>query len=407
MSVTAIPARGSADPLEAFYVPAFTLTRLQPNDEPKMVVVQGALKPDILHDIESVTYTDNLEEADSFSLTINNWDALGLKGKYFGLKQKPTGTELEWAELFKPGQRFELKLGYLGQPDHMRLMMRGYVTGVDVTFPQSASPTLKVEAQDASRKLNDETYSWRWPPNKTDSEIAKELAQPPNKKKGKPGLDFPVKTSDQAAANEARHPVVVMRRQKIMDFLLERAKRHAYSVFRMIEDGKEKLYFGPSELLPDGPYTLEWGKTLLEFKPVLKTAKQAKEVVVRGWDRGDRKRLEGKAVLDDVDLNKDLFSLLEPLGEKKEIVDKVLRTKDEAKELARATIAATLKSVVEATGATVGLPDLRAGQAIRITGVDYRLDGRYFLTQTVHTLDSNGYRTTFKARREHKGATRG
>lgn len=403
---TVLPARGSADPLEAFYVPAFTLTQLQKNDKPKQVTVEGDLKTDVLHDIESVTYTDNLEEADSFSMTINNWDALGLKGKYFGYKAKPSGKEAEWATVFNPGERFELKLGYLGQPDHMRLMMRGYVAGVNVNFPQSGAPTLTVEVQDASRKLNDESYSWRWL-NKTDSEIAKELAQEPNKKKGKPGLGFPVKTSPEAAAVEARHPRVVMRRQKIMAFLLERAKRHGYSVFRMIEGDEEVLYFGPSELLPDTPaYTLEWGKTLLEFKPTLKTAKQGKEVVVRGWDRGERNRLEATAVLDDVDLNKDLFSLLEPLGEKKEVVDRTLRTRAQVKELARSTIVKTLKSVVEATGSTVGLPDLRTGQFILITDVDYRLDGRYFVTQTTHTIDSNGYRTSFKARREQKGAKR-
>ena len=52
------------------------------------------------------------------------------------------------------------------------------------------------------------------------------------------------------------------------------------------------------------------------------------------------------------------------------------------------------------TGSTIGLPDLRAGQVIKIKGVDYRFDGEYFVTQTTHTLDTNGYKTTFKARRE-------
>jgi uncharacterized protein len=402
---TAVPARGSADPLEAFYVPAFRLTQLQSNDKPKQVTVEGDLKSDVLHDIESVTYTDNLDQSDSFSLTINNWDALGLKGKYFGYKQKPSGAEADWATVFNPGERFELKLGYLGSPDHMRLMMRGHVASVDVTFPQSGAPTLKVEAQDASRKLNDQTYSSRWL-NKTDSEIAKELEREPNKRKGKPGLGFPVEISNQAAKSEARHPRVVMRRKTILDFLLERATRHAYTVFRKVDGDREVLYFGPSDLLPDGPYTLEWGKTLLDFKPTLKVAKQAKEVVVRGWDHGARKTLSATAKLDDVDLNKDLFSLIEPLGEKKEIVDRSLRTRKQVEELAKATIATTLQSIVQATGSTVGLTDLRAGQVIHITGVDFRLDGRYFVTQTTHTLDGNGYRTTFKARREQKGAKR-
>jgi uncharacterized protein len=82
-----------------------------------------------------------------------------------------------------------------------------------------------------------------------------------------------------------------------------------------------------------------------------------------------------------------------------------VRTNDEAMDLARSTMRTALKGLLEVTASSIGLPDLRAGQVIRITGVDYRFDGRYFVTQTTHTIDSNGYKTTFKARREQKGLT--
>ena len=59
-----------------------------------------------------------------------------------------------------------------------------------------------------------------------------------------------------------------------------------------------------------------------------------------------------------------------------------------------------LKQLVEATGTTVGLPDLRAGTKIRIRGLGARFSGRYFVTKTTHTLDASGYRTKFTARRE-------
>jgi phage protein D len=100
--------------------------------------------------------------------------------------------------------------------------------------------------------------------------------------------------------------------------------------------------------------------------------------------------------------NADLAELIEPLGETKEVVDRTLRTQKQVDELADSTLATAMQSIVEASGSTVGLPDLRAGQVIRIVGVDYRLDGRYFVTQSTHTIDNGGYRTTFRARREQK-----
>jgi phage protein D len=115
--------------------------------------------------------------------------------------------------------------------------------------------------------------------------------------------------------------------------------------------------------------------------------------------------VQAKAKLSEFKLNSDLHPYLEALGEDKEISDRVMRTNDEAKELARSTMRAALKGLLEATGSTIGLPDLRAGQVIKITGVDYRFDGRYFVTQTTHTVDSGGYKTTFKARREQMGST--
>jgi phage protein D len=56
--------------------------------------------------------------------------------------------------------------------------------------------------------------------------------------------------------------------------------------------------------------------------------------------------------------------------------------------------------MVEASGSTVGLPELRAGRKVEIAGFGPRFTGEYFITETTHTIGSNGYTTTFKARRE-------
>jgi phage protein D len=59
-----------------------------------------------------------------------------------------------------------------------------------------------------------------------------------------------------------------------------------------------------------------------------------------------------------------------------------------------------LKQLVEATGTTVGLPDLRAGQKVKIIGLGKRFSGTYFVIKTTHTINDSGYVTKFTARRE-------
>jgi len=67
------------------------------------------------------------------------------------------------------------------------------------------------------------------------------------------------------------------------------------------------------------------------------------------------------------------------------------------------------KEMVKASGSTVGLPNLRAGSVLEIRGVGEkspsrpprgRFGGRYFVTQTTHTIADGGYTTQFECRRE-------
>jgi phage protein D len=402
MAVQPIPVRGSTAPWEAFYRPAFEITVAQKDDlpgtDPGQPITAG-----VLNDIESVTYVDNVEEADSFTLTITNWDAAERHLKYYGYPKKPNGPNGDFATFFEPTdkenpKKFLLRLGYQGK---LREMMVGAVTNIETAFPQTGAPTLKVQALDVLARRKAAKFTWRWN-DKTDSEIAKELSQKPNTAKGVPGLGLPIRTQP---LDEEKHPRVAMRAVTVPAFLLERAKLHAYSFFPTIGNGKPGFYFGPSELLdfPPDPYEIEWGKTLLDFTPTLKASGQARSVTVRAANRSGTGRVQAKAELKEFNLNEDLYPFLEALGEDKEISDRVVRTNAEAKDLAKATLRASLKSLLEVTGSTIGLPDLRAGQVIKITGVDYRFDGRYFVTQTTHTYDGNGYKTTFKARREQKG----
>ena len=67
-------------------------------------------------------------------------------------------------------------------------------------------------------------------------------------------------------------------------------------------------------------------------------------MTVRGLEPVGNGTNPGKAALSDFKLNSDLHVYLDGLGEDKEISDRVVRTNDEAKDLAKSTMRAALKS---------------------------------------------------------------
>jgi phage protein D len=110
-----------------------------------------------------------------------------------------------------------------------------------------------------------------------------------------------------------------------------------------------------------------------------------------------------KVTLDDprITTNKDLHRLLNLCGAREEVVvDEPMYTNCQARERAIAILETELKKIVTADVKVVGLPDLRAGQNVVITGLGARLSGRYMVTSSEHTINDSGYLTSFKCRRE-------
>jgi Bacteriophage probable baseplate hub protein len=387
---------------ETFYIP-----RVE-------VYIRGQkLASNIIDDILQVTYKDSINDIDSFTIEINNWDAAQHKFKF-----APPSTK-DFAGIFDPGAKIELWMGY---QDRTRRMMRGTVTSLEPNFPESSPSTLTITGFNELHEFRTEKHTRTWlDGTKGDTDIAKELCRLPVKK-GQAGLGIAIDAHPDP--NEAHETFVYMSNQYDIVFLLERARRHAYEMYLKDKDGKPALYWGLSEDKANAPvYRLEWGKSLLNFKPRLTTAKQVSVVEVRGWDRKSNSVIDEKYSLDDLwkDQGKSsaeidrLKQIRKAFEDRTDVVtDKPVRTKTEAKKLARSILEGKFKTLIEASGATVGLPDLRAGVSLEIagfgaqTGPDGKLqgagsdfDGEYFVTDTTHTIGSGGYRTEFSARREN------
>lgn len=384
---------------ETFYVPQFEV-KIGGRDLPQQVV----------RDVQEVKYRDDVEKIDSFELKLNNWDAEVRAPKY----EPPSSPER--ANLFDPGgptdpvKRVEVRMGYLGD---LRLMLTGEITTIEPDYPASGSLTLSIRGLNVLHRFRTEQHSFAWE-QKTDSQIAEDLGRRPVRK-GKPGLGIAVHTAPRPS--EPQEPYVFMDNQYDIVFLLNRARRHGYEVvLREDEDARPYLFFGPSESRgePPAPYLLEWGRSLVSFRPTLTTANQVAEVEVHGWNRRTNRKIEGKATWQDCvpkgPEQARMRLLAEAFGNRKEIVtDRPVHTPDQAKALAKDLLCDRLKGMVKASGSTVGLPDLRAGRRVQIVNLGPRFDGEYYVTQTTHTIGDGGYTTEFEARRENapEGGSRG
>lgn len=368
MSAGAIPIYQGQD----FYVPSFE------------VKVDG--RPpgrEVVRDILSVTYKDNVQEIDSFDITINNWDAQTRAFKYSD------------SDLFDPGKHLELSMGYRGA---LRTMLKGEITSLRPTFPASGGSTLTISGLNILQRFRTQQES-RTYVQVTDKKIAEEIGS---------RLHVQVDAADVSGGPTFEY--LIQDNQFDIIFLMERARRAGCDIF--VEERTEGsttqtvLAFRPSTTVHSPTYRLTYGKSLIEFQPELTTANQVGKVTVRGWDAVNKEKIEYTATRQELVTKgvgerggqKAIDSSIEAKAEI--IATKPVRSKAEAQTLAKQILEGIAKEMVKGTGSVAGLPDIRAGTVLEIDGLGDRFSGRYFVVSTTHSIGDGGYTTQFECRRE-------
>jgi phage protein D len=345
------------------------------------------LKREVFRDIIQVSYKDSLTQIDSFDITINNWDA---KARDFKYSDKP---------LFNPGKRVELFMGYFGKGS-MRKMITGVITSLRPSFPAQGQPTLVIGGQNlAASLLKEKQISWAYPKS-TDNDIAKKIEQ---------RLKISIKTIKKGPAEEIKHTYVFQDNMYDLLFLMSRARQIGYELFA-VEDEKSgrlsELQFIPSTDVGRTTYELKYGLTLIDFSPELTTHNQVEKVTVHGWDPINKKKISVTVTRKDIK-NKGVGSkggqaeIDKAFTNQEEIIsNKPVNSEAEARQLALQTLENIAKEMVKGSGSVVGLPSLRAGCIIFLSGMGDRFSGKYFVTGTTHTIGDSGYTTHFECRRE-------
>ncbi len=385
--------------LGGFYVPRYEV-RIEGADLPR----------DVVFDVRSVTYHDDVDGLDGFDLVVNNWDEEKRRFKYVGSETKaqlePGHPDHARVTLFEPcGKEIELRMGY---DNEFSTMLRGSFTTMQPSYGAGAAE-LTASGLNVLHQLRRKQYTTTWT-DKTDSQIAQDIAQRTDN--GRRRFPLPIRIDDQAAALEKPIPLVTQHNTYDIDFLFRRARKRGYVVFIQEADpatGRQRqLYFGPSRpgMIPgirDVVFELAWGRSLLEFKPTIRTANQVGRVTVRGWHRTRKEPISRTVALDDQRLtaNRDLHRIINACDAREEmVVDEPVFTSCEARERAIAILLHQTEELVTADVKVVGLPDLRSGQEVVIRELGARLSGKYLVTRTSHTIDDSGYVTGFSCRRE-------
>lgn len=358
---------------------------------------------EVIADVLDVSFSDDLAAVSSFEFSLNDWDPIALRPKYsspWDEDGKPYHLPDDGPEIpnFEPGTKVALYLGYRDEGD-LPLIMEGEVVSISTAFPAAGQPVAKVRVLDALLRGLQKT----WVTGNYDG-TAKAIVQTLCDENGV-SVEWP------AGIEEGEPQENVQIDGPLFDAIDQRAKDYGLRlVSRPVTSSRTSPALGLVQPGPDNETPLAefiWGRTLVSFSPVLSAAAQVGEVAARGADPdadADSRAIEVVKTWADIGLSQ---TALGPSGSA-EIDNAVRGTREVIKpddctsvEAAEAAALARLRELaaelITGSGVSVGLPEMRAGSIVKLTGLGARFSGEYRLTKTTHTLGAAGYTTGFSA----------
>jgi uncharacterized protein len=337
-------------------------------------------------DVQSVSVTDNANDADSFTFSVRDRYPDPQRARF------PGGGSLEWMDsrLLEEGADVTIEFGY--RNGGMQKLI-GIITTVSPSFPESGVPIIQIQGRSLYDRLNKQCTNKAFKA-KTDSDVAREIAALPE-----------IGLSSRVDSTTVEHPLLSSESGTFANILRHRADRIGYEL-----TVKERtLYFEqPRYLVDRGPaLTLEWGRNLRSFAPTLSTYKKVTNVGVRSSQTSYAKgkdALEGSVGPGDERVkmgNESASEITMRLSGKNEIFldDHSAVSQEEALLMARAKLEASSLDFISGSGACKGNPSLRARTILELKGLGKRFSGNYYVTSATHSIDGSGYQTTFQVKR--------
>ena len=362
--------------------------------------------------ITAITYDSGLDAADRVELTIANPGLEWLQNHINGLGFEPTlspplvppGALNPPAGLFDMNNTVNVSLGYADQL--LTEVFDGEITGIELTNQAGEMPSMTIVALDRLNRLAQGSYGRGFGPL-PDALIAAILSAE--------NLLIPAIDPTLAAASTAIAVLNVVfngsgRKQKAQtDLELLKEIANYYDADFWVEGRTLYLSRFFKEYTPS--VTLGWGESLLAFSPRVSTVGQYFGVGVKftlreipltfvvavSWSFNTQSLAINvvpcgteaylKSLIGPID---SLISV--PISSPPDIVNSAMMI---TRKLRNA-----LNNRLTASGTAVGDPAIVANAVVEFNGVGPDFSGNYRITHATHTIDSNGYRTNFKCRKE-------
>jgi phage protein D len=325
--------------------------------------IDGITVPqDVSNHITSVTVTQVLNAMDSFELTM-----------------KLLSTSTAGDALFREGSQVAIALGYV---DDAPTMIDGLITSVRAQYPDGGAPTLVVSGYSQLYALQGQARNRPFQ-LVTDQQIVEQIATA-------------ARLELLAAPTPVLYQCILQSDETDLQFVIRLAQRIDYEVASV----GRTLIFRPHGADQPSAYTLAWGHPTLDIDlyggavplrridATLDISQQVSAVTVCGTDAVSGAQVMARAGAPGEPDTPPLVIFNPPAG-----------SAAEAAALAQAAFNQRRRRLVTLSGGTIGLPSLRAGQIVEVQGVG-RFSGRYYLTETTHTLGDAGYETSFRAEQE-------
>ncbi|MTI85720.1 MAG: phage late control D family protein [Firmicutes bacterium] len=321
--------------------------------------------------INSVTVSTSVEKADLCTFDVQN-------------AFDPVKKDFKWLKkYFYPGKNLEIKMGYT---DKLETIFAGLIKSVDFDFPAGGYPSLTVEGMDKTFAMMKSTKSRSWD-NKKHSDVAQSVG---SKYVSKCIVD----------PTKFKHEKVEQNQQDDFNFLQLLAEENNYEFFVTGKTLHFREQHKKKRIKP--MVTLEWGKNLLSFSPTVDLYNQVPEIEVRARDDEAKQVYVGKSG----QINKLDSSSGRTTGP--EMIKKIrgrsgttyiqvdyLISANEAKERATDLLSEKSMELVTGNAVSVGLPEIRSGEYIKLQGLGKNLSQVYYILSSQHTINESGYITNF------------
>lgn len=289
--------------------------------------------------------------------------------------------EFEWVgSLIDVGKAIVVKMGYI---DKLETVFDGIITGMTLDYPEQGQPTASVTAMDRSMLMMRNSPSNDWADVKI-SDVAKQIGS-------KYGLRTIVDETGATYKKLEQYDETDFR------FLTRWAAKLFYEFFVI----GQTMYFRKPVGDVTPVLTLSYGKNLSSYTAEVDISKQASQVVVHGIDPKTRKHFEGKSQKADIigsngRLGSDIMNTLS--NHLIEHVYENVPSPYSAQQRANAIMNERALDLVTGNGSCIGIPELVAGRFVKLEGLGPKFNQPMLLSGVTHTIDSNGYMTSFSVK---------